>query len=225
MGWAITTNPSSDSLSLSLRRAVKAYGASRQAVLDNGQDMRAGSFGNRRGWVDPQWAGGVFDQLGVELHWCQSYSPWAKGQVEAFARTAHAQFDVQFDSYCGGSPEAKPEGIDKWCAEHFNQLPTVEEVEALFAEFVKTFAERPSDAQGIKPLSPRQRFEQTRIAQRTVPDNVLNILLLKLTGPRQVTNKGVLYNGLYYTDDGGRLFEHQSKQVRLRVDPDDISCC
>ncbi len=223
VGWAITTNPSSDSLALAIRRAVKAYGAPLEAVLDNGRDMQAGSFGNRRGWIDEEWAGGIFEQMGVTLHWCRPFTPWAKGQVEAMARTIHLCYDKRFKSYCGGHIDTKPAGIDRWCVEHLAELPTPEEVDKLFGEWAASFAERPSDAEGIKPLSPRQRFEQTRIAKRTLPDHVLNILLLKLTGPRAVTAKGIRHNGMYYTSGAGHLFLHQGKQLRIRVDPDDIS--
>lgn len=228
VGWAVTTNPSSDSLCLAIRRAVKTYGAPRETVLDNGEDMKARSFGNKRGWLDPEMVGGVFEQLGIELHWCATYTPYAKGQVEAMMRTVHGQFDKLFTSYCGGSINAKPDGIDRWVREHHDELPTLEEVEGAFGEWVGTFAERPSDAEGVKPLSPRQRFDETRIAKRTVPDHVLNVILLKLTAPRRVTSSGVLWNGIRYADDRGRLFEYQGRQVRLRVDPDDISfvwCC
>ncbi len=223
VGWSITTNPSSDSLAQAPRRAVTTCGAPLETVLDNGRDMLAGSFGGKQHWVDPTWAGNVFDQLGVELHICQPFSPWAKGVVEGLARTIHERFCKSFASYCGGEPADKPQGIDKWCAENVEKLPSTVEVEQRFSLWVQAFSERPSDAVGIAPLSPRQRFEQTRIARRTLPDDVLNMLLLKLTGPRKVTSKGVMHNGLRYTDDFGRLFDHQGRQVRLRVDPDDIS--
>jgi hypothetical protein len=224
VGWSITTNPSSDSLSLALKRAVTRHGAPLETMLDNGEDMKAESFGNKnRKWVDEEWAGGLFDQMGVKLHWCKPYSPWSKGQVERMAATIHEQFDKLFTSYCGGSTAAKPDGIDRWCEEHIGELPTEAEVNEAFAQFVETFADRPSDAEWVKPLSPRQRFEQTRIAKRTLPEHVLRVLLLKLTSPRCVTSKGVLYNGLHYTDDGGHMFQLQGKEVRLRVDPDDIT--
>ncbi len=223
VGWAITTNPSQDSLILALRRAVKRHGPPLEVILDNGRDMRSDAFaGKNRKWVAEELASALLSQLGIILHFCQPYSPWSKGGVEAMARTIHAQFDRLFRSFCGGSPADKPEGVDRWCREHHDELPTVPEVEAAFAQFVETFADRPSDAQWVKPLSPRQRFEQTRIAKRTLPDHLLNVLLLKLTGPRRVTSKGVLYNGLHYT--ASRMFgEDQHSQVRLRIDPDDVS--
>lgn len=224
VGWATTTNPSSDSLCLAIKRAVTRHGAPLEVVMDNGEDMKADSIGNkRRKFVDEDWAGGLFDQMGVKLHWCKPYSPYSKGQVERMAATIHEQFDKLFDSYCGGSTAAKPEGVDKWCVEHLAELPTLAEVEQAFAQFVETFADRPSDAIWVKPLTPRQRFEQTRIAKRTLPEHVLRVLLLKLTGPRRVTSKGALYNGLHYTDDGGHMFKLQGQDVRLRVDPDDIT--
>jgi len=206
VGWCLTACPSQDSISLAFRRAVKDYGACLELSLDEGEDYRSRPIGNKKGWIDREWAGGVFDQLGITVHWCEPYSPEAKGQVESFARVVHDWYDKLFASYCGGAPKARPEAVEKWCEEHFNELLTPAEEEKRFAEFIKAFIERPSDADGVKPLSPRQRFEKDRIARRTCPDQVLNTLLLKLTGPRKVTSKGVLCNGLRYTDDGGRLF-------------------
>jgi len=221
VGWAITTNPSSDSLAQALRRAVTTYGASLEVVLDNGRDMAAYSFGGRAKWLDETWVQGVFDQLGVKIHFCDPFSPWAKGQVEGMARTIHEGVCKTFWSYCGRSTQNKPQDIDKECRERFNELPGREEVEQRLSVFVETQNERPSDAVGVAPLSPRQRFEQTRIAVRTLPADQLDLILLPITGPRKVTAKGVMHRGLYYAAD--RLFDRHGQQVRLRYNPDDIS--
>ena len=131
--------------------------------------MKSGSFGNKRGWLDPEWVGGLFEQLGITAHFCTPYSPWAKGSVESFGDTTHEDFCRRFTSFCGGSPERRPDGADKWAKEHVAELPTIAEVEEAFGQFVQAHIERPSEAPGIAPLSPRQKFESTRIAQRTIP--------------------------------------------------------
>ena len=222
VGWQIGMHASSDSLCLALRNAVKTYGAPNEVALDNGADMKSRSFGAKpRKWLDEDRIGGVFEQLGVDVHWCKPYSAWQKGTVESFMNVVHNGFDRQFKSYCGGSPQAKPQDVDRWCEQHFGELPTVEQVRDLFAQFVATYAERPSSVAHMQGRSPRQHFDATRIPKRTCKAEVLDVLLLKPTGPRAVTSKGVLFNGIRYTDP--RLFSYQGKRIWLRSDPDDLS--
>ena len=220
VGWAVTTNPSSDSLNLAIRRAVSVYGAPEKIVLDNGLDMASASFGNKQGF-DASQVAGVFEKLGTAVQWCNAKSPWEKGKVEAFARTCHAHFDKRWPSYCGGSPGSRPEDVEQYCREHFAELPDRSLVEAAFGEWALEFSNRPSDAAGIAPLCPRERYESTRIAKRTMPDELLSILLLKSVAPTRVSSRGVRYQNLHYWDD--RLFELQGKELPLLADPDDIT--
>lgn len=221
LGHAITTNPSSTSLAIAWRRAVTIYGAPAEVYLDNGEDMKSGGFGNKRRTINPEWARGTLEQCGCELHWCTPYQPWTKGSVEAAARVIHQDFDVAFPSYCGGHIDRRPEGLDKWCNDHLEELPTLGEVEELFASWLDVYHARPRRWPDGVDESAHARFERTRIAKRTIPDHILNVLLLPLTSRRKVTAKGVLRNGLYYASD--RLFELQGQEVRLRWVPEDIT--
>ncbi len=209
-GWAVGMNPSSDTIAIALRRGIRQYGAPLHLTMDRGLDMTSRAILR------------FCEDVGIEVHLCRGHSPWQKGAVESKAKTIHLHFCTSFDSYCGGSPRTKPQEIAQRCRQNAAVCPTREEVERRFREFVAADADRPSDAQHMKGEKPRERFEATRIAFRTVPERALNVLLLPMGGPRRVTAKGVLWDGLFYTDDAGRTFEQQGKMVCVRYDADDI---
>lgn len=224
VGWAKTTNPSSDSLAVAIQRAVTRYGSPSHIYMDNGLDMHDATIGGRRRKVaDERWVRAVCHRIGSEVHFCRVRSPESKGGVEQMGNIIHNEFDKLWPSYCGGSPGKKPDQIDKWCREHLDELPTLEDLESAFNQFVETIADRPFLKTDDGWLSRRQCFERDRMPKKTLPVEELRVLLLKLVGPRKVKNKGVLWNGLWYSDDGGRMFEYQDKEVMLRVDVQDVS--
>lgn len=154
--------------------------------------------------------------------------PRARGMGERLNRTIHSDFDrdPQF-AHCfwGRTQEERPEGADKYTSENPDKLPTLEQLDAAFASWVKIYHERPHSGDGMDGLAPRQKwdawFADHPDATLTRHSNALiDWAAGKVVGPRTVGPQGIEYENETFGAGDLQVLWLQSRKVWLRIDPE-----
>jgi transposase InsO family protein len=219
VGWHISDRANSDTIVCAFKRGVQAFGPPREVLCDNGADYKAVA-GRSRKWAsfDEGHLTNLYKELGVECRWAIPYEPWAK-MIESHFRTVHEHHDKLWDTYCGGKPEDRPEGVVGLA---LTALPTIDEVRTRFAEWLEAHHARPQSGDGMCNLAPAQALEQFRGASvRQKPDEaMLDFLCAKVTKPVSVTRDGVRHNGIHYGQGQDALLRRLGEKVLLRVPPE-----
>lgn len=221
VGWLITCQPDTDTITSAFSAGVLAYGAPLEVTLDNGKDYRAAGFSGgkaRRLDETKHRCVSVCAAVGVRARFCLPYEPGSKC-IESWFATLHERFDKLYDSYCGRDPQHRPEDLYDRLRAGGVELPTLDRVRADFARYLEAFHGRPHSGDGMDGLSPREAFARCDpIPRRTAPRALLEELL-KRTVKVTVTRRGVRHNGVYYGQAEERLWPLRGREVLLALDP------
>jgi hypothetical protein len=220
VGHAVGVSESTDLVVRALRRAALRYGAPLTMRTDQGKANRGAGVGD----VDREKLTGIVADMHSELELMTGRSGWAKGSVESAVNVVSMGFDPLFGkAYCGNRPSNRIRGVDEWCDKHLNELPTLAQIDQQLGRFLEAQNARPR--RDLGGLSPRQKFAQTTVPFRKVPEAALGFRLLRAQRVR-VTNRGIPVRagrGTIYVGQGDqRAWELIGQEVILRIDDDDL---
>ncbi|MCC6360396.1 MAG: hypothetical protein IT450_16780 [Phycisphaerales bacterium] len=164
------------------------------------------------------------DVLGFRVYRPPPRTPWVRDEGRF---NAVKEWDRLSPWYCGGSPEEKPENLERRARENIEDVP--EYYSWLRDELPKCVAEvnsRPSDGAMCGGLSPNVAYEQRRVHVRTAdPVSVRLALSISCAVERTVTRRGISVHGVAYGGDDRRLWPMLGKRVLALVDPLDMARC
>lgn len=199
-------------------------GIPKETYMDNGKDYRSHYLGQpekvtgRHEYTTEM--RGLFSMLKIEPHYCEPYSPWSK-PPESFFRTFKMQFSVHQPGYTGGSPDERPEGLDK----ELKKLKAEGKILTLQAAYEKIidwvmndYHHQVHSELGDTPMN--VYLNTPRYEGGTVSQNVAAILLYH-TEKRKAGRDGIRFKNALYKDRA--LYPLQDNWVQVRYDPFDLS--
>jgi putative transposase len=86
---------------------------------------------------DPRWLG-VSGELGIELIYAIAHSPWSQGTTERFYGTFQGRFSKLQPTYCGNSPQTRPECVEQLKCDP-EAVPTLDKVRRDFAAWLDIY--------------------------------------------------------------------------------------
>ena len=224
VGWDIRATENSDGIIAGIRQAMQQWGAPTDAIVDNGKAYKAatgtprGTSKQREYFDDPR-IGSVFAQTGVQVHNSIPFHSWAK-QIESLWTKVKDGFDRWFWCFWGGSPDERPEGMDKWTKQRIDDLPTVDEIRDAFQIFMDEYHATEQTGTGTNGLSPNLVMEQYRGPIRRVDAALLDLLCCRTVGPVKVTRDGIRHNHVLYGQKDEAVWKLQGREVYLRIHPE-----
>lgn len=204
LAWAVVETPSSDSIASVLRRSFVQWGVPLAVYWDNGKDFTCEWLEGKHTHARTESAvkelepamRGVLETLNVRVVHAIVRRARAKILEPNFGNTAN--FDKTLPWYCGHKPTARPERFAKLLEEHEAWLrgqptepvfPTIEQVAALYDEFLDSLNEREHSGEGMSKITPTGRgwmcpnecWERLigNVERRTIPEEVLQFCFAK----------------------------------------------
>jgi hypothetical protein len=244
VGWTILfDSPDGDRTMGVFVRAVGEHGQPEVLYIDNGKDFRMSRFaGGRRRAPKPTekivaeaTIKPLVETLGVSCIFALPYNARAK-VLEPFFKILSERFDKTWETYCGRSPEHKPESVKALrgrAAEHHAAGLCLEAFSQAFNRWVtEAYSVLKSPCLAARGLSPAQAFVDLRrknfVAVR--PSQERLALLLMPSVPVRVTQNGVWvrpfmahYWSAELEDRRGASARDVARSVRYRYDPGDPS--
>ncbi|MEX0886053.1 MAG: DNA-binding domain-containing protein [Phycisphaeraceae bacterium] len=248
----LSPSPNSSTIMASLRAGLldeQAMGGPRAIWIDNGRDYDCYAFhaqtkqqrlGKRRVEYDETEFKGLFGLLGIEAHFSIAHNPNGKARMERWFDTVHLQFDKTFASYCGRSPEHRPESLKAVLADPA-KAPTFGEVAEQFDAYLAASNMRTDhaiddlcDPRGMVPLSPVDALAQWSPTRRVLADpGVLDLLMQQWHKPVQAHRNGITIKPFGQTLRYGGMSEalrpykalrgEDRPWLRVTYDPADLS--
>ena len=228
VGWTIyAADPNTDSILAAFSMGAKSHGVCEWVYIDNGKDydshaLQGKTKRQRRRHIeyDEQRAVGVFGGLGVRVKHAWPFHGQSK-PIERFFGTVESRFGKLWPTYCGNSPKNRPENLELRLER--GAAPPLEEFVKAFGEWLETdYHARTHTGDGMNGESPAAVFDQCLEEKRTVPDEVLAVLLWKPSKLLKVGQNGVAWQGLRYGVGELSLLGWLGKEVCLRIDPTDV---
>lgn len=251
LAWVIVENPSSDSIAAVLKRTFLDHGLPASLYWDNGKDFTCEWFEGKAprtrrasavGELGTAWRG-VLETVGVRVHHAIVKRARSKIIEPNFNNTAN--FDATLPWYCGHKPTARPERFADLLDRHERWLrgdaaepafPTIEQVAAIYDEFLGSLNEREHSGEGMQKITPTGRgwlcpneaWERLigQVERRSVPADVIQFAFAKR---REVT----IRNGEVRTTFGGKQFHYRladgvslmafnGREIQFGYDPLDL---
>ena len=220
-------DPCTDNILISFRCAAKAHGLPETIWVDNGRDYDAHALHGRTKKerrarvvkIDREHTYGVFAMLNIKARNVQTYHGQSK-PIERVFLTLEEQFGKGWDTYCGRSPENRPEGLQERI--DAGKAPTLEEFRQAFAAWVDVYNSSEHTGDGMEGKSPDVVFAENLVTKRTLPDAELDVLTLKPGKPVKVGRNGVRWNGVRYGKYNEILRRRLGQMVYVAGDPKDV---
>jgi putative transposase len=228
-GWTIQVSAgNTDTILAAFCDGVKLKGVPEQVLIDNGKDYDSKDIQGQtkrerrlRLDIDPDRCKGVFCQLGVATHHCPPFHPQSK-PIERQFGTICRRFSPRFQTYCGNSPENRPEDCEDKVAAGL--APTLAEFIDLFRAWLESdYHQSAHEGQGMDGRCPAEIFTACLGTIKTAPPELLDLLCQRRTRPVKVGRNGVTYKGLRYGQFEPELHRLLGREVVLRIDDRDIS--
>lgn len=209
VGWVVSDGPNSSTILAALKMGLEDpdnHGGPDECFIDNGNDYDSFIFhgqtktqrqSKRRVEVDESTFQGIYRQLGIDVHFSLPFNPTGKSRVERWFGTVHDQHDRSQATYCGRSPEKRPEGLTKILKDPSN-APTFEQARHDIDRYIRAWnasidhqVDDLVDAGGHR-LSPDQAMATWCDRRRVLPEpHVLNLLMQHWHKPVGVGKRGV----------------------------------
>jgi transposase InsO family protein/transposase len=234
LGWHIDEVPSTLTIIRAVKMMVEHYGCPEGFLVDNGKDFSsywfAGNAWNEQhrkfGKRDRQAVSCVTDDLGSIVQFCTPYRGQSK-PIERFFGFVSGEHDKGFKSYTGSNTADRIDELKLYWG-NFNggqkipveELPTIEEVRAVFAHFVEWFnSSWHHSGQGMDNRTPDAVFNENRKERRDIPEEYQKYVWTRRE-ILKVQRNGVKFEGEWYINKDMQLIDGQD--VELRVNIDDI---
>ncbi len=227
VGWAIYTHaPNADVILKAWVDGVRKHGLPAHVYVDNGKTYDASQLQGRtkkerRDGVDLVRQDAAWAAFDVKVHHAWPYHGQSKA-IERVFGTICQRFSKWFSTYCGGSPQTRPDGLATRLDS--GEAPTLAEFTRAFADWVDgVYHALPHSGDGMGGRSPREVFDACLRAKVTVPDEILRFRTLPRFGPVTVGQHGVVWHGMHYGGFDAIVQSRFGRKVMLAVDADDIS--
>ena len=244
VGIALTKSANSDGVVMAFRKAIMRHGVPQIFYGDNGREFLTSDFGGRgRRKTDSRANYGktILDRLGIAMHNSQVANAKAKA-IERFFGEICNNFSKFVTTYAGGKPADRPErlgGILKdggkadgdsnrgSSSSNANKIPMLSEATQWIESYIEGYYNnQPSNARGLKGMTPNQCWEQKLIIKKTATQDQLDLLML-----RSVRLQEVKRNGVYLTIGGEKVWFYDTElvttymkhKVYVRYNPEDLS--
>lgn len=202
--YAWSQEGSSRSITTVLRHHCIDFGKFRVFYCDNGKDYQKTARGARGGaWnvndIPPE-AMGVLARLDVQVKFCIKFHPQSK-LIERANNTIHQRFDRRWATYCGPSPDKRPDRCEKLMTRHNRLLADgrVDESEVpLASEFVRAarawiegeYNRLEKNVEGMEGLTPFDAWEQFRWSGASDPIDPAALVPLLASRAARVIRRG-----------------------------------
>lgn len=224
VGWILAPFANTITILGSFKRAIRDHGIPSRVRTDCGKDYRSATGGEKRWDVDELDAArvrSVIERLGIQHQQATPFFPWAKS-IESWFGTLKEHFDKLLASYIGGSPTERHQDRHAWAKKNPHLLPTIEEVEAMLADYIARYHATPHSGHGVYGNTPAEALEKFRAGPvRTLPEDTLEFHFLGFTEPKLVRRDGVRHLKAWYGWGEPRLVALQGEKVILGIHPDD----
>ncbi len=171
LAWAIVEQPSSDSIATVLKRVFLRHGLPGAVYWDNGKDFccewlegrQAKSLFHKMAPLE-EGMRGVLETLGVRVHHAIVKRARAKIIEPNFLNTA--LYDKTLPWWCGHTPSDRPERFGVLVEQHERWpkgeeaergFPTIEQVAALYEDFLESLNEREHSGEEMRKITPTGR--------------------------------------------------------------------
>jgi len=251
VGWHLAPVPNSATILAAFKMGMmdeSNHGGPTDVIVDNGKDFDAWTWTGEskkerkrrvlsKGYIDEPHFKGTFGLLSIQPHFALPYNPRGKTYLERFFGKMHDRFDRNQVTYCGATPEDRPESLAQVLKDRRN-VPTFAQVKEAFGDFVTGYnlgADHDIDGlidreHGNVRLSPAQAMEQWTAERLTRADeNVLTHTLQLFAPPVKVNKQGVRVTisgaTLHYGQHDGELRSAAKRGRRFVVgyDPHDLA--
>jgi putative transposase len=229
VGHNMNYNPSTDTIMAAFSKPAldKTIGLPNDIYIDNGRDYSSYEFagrGNRRQaeQVDEARVRSLVTQLGIVPHFAIPKNARAK-TIERFFRIVAEKFCKRFPTYCGSDNKERPEGLEELLKNHPEKIPSFEEVQTAFNDWVKyVYNKLPSEGAGRQGECPDETFQRTRGPIRLAGEETMRLCMMRHSQPVAVQREGVKLLGQWYFD-GELTAVHLGEKVYLRYRDEDMT--
>ena len=235
LAWAIVETPSSDSIASVLVRVFLDFGLPNALYWDNGKDFCCEWLEGRQRRQGASYrveelstvTRGVVETLGVRIHHAIVKRARSKIIEPNFLNTS--LFDRSTPWWCGHNAQARPDRLDDLVKQHERWLEgdsdeppfkTIEEIAALYDEFLESLNEREHSGEGMEKLTPAGRGWMCpneawkrligNVPRRSAPAEVLQFCFHKR---KTLTVR----NGTIQTTFGGRVFYYRMPENPVQL--------
>lgn len=233
VGWNVTDNPCSNSTLFALRHAILRYGAPKVVLFDNGtefltNDIAGRGHRTRKSKWNAEKPETILSRLGIEMKNAQVRNARAKPIERAFL-TFKESISKLFDSYTGGHILERPESLKARIKK--GEIP----MDSQIREFLDVLIDGIYNAGDYGGAEKNKYKGYSRLdvwnesiqntTQRIIPEDDLNLLLMRTNGYQKVKRKGVFITiageKIWYSREN--IWELLDKEVYVRYDPTDLS--
>jgi transposase InsO family protein len=231
VGIALRKSADSDGVTIAFRKAVERYGIPSIFYGDNGREFLTADFGGRgrRKTSDKTKAQSgetILSRLGIAMHNSQVANAKAKA-IERFFGEICKNFSKFVATYAGGTPADRPERM-RGDLKKFDNTPLLSEVKQQLETFIEGYYNnQPSQAKGLKGITPNECWERNLVVKKTATWEQLNLLLLRNAKLQQVQRNGVYVtigkdNKLWFTNEN-LVMNYMTHKVYVRYNPEDLT--
>jgi transposase InsO family protein len=228
VGYRISGGGNTATILDAMRMAIDGHGTPGKLYFDLGRDFNSRALGGiarkqlflgKRREAN-ECVGSTCGMLGITVTNCQPYHGQAK-PIERWFRTLN-QFSKAQPTYCGNSPENKPENLMDRIKR--GASPLLVDVMDSFALFVDWYNEaHEHSGQGMDGKTPARVFDEC-LKERRMPDAKTMELAFWRPFMVKIGRNGVQCNRMSYRLSDNRIWmDNQGKPVVVRVNPNDQS--
>lgn len=263
VGWVLGPAPHQEAILVAMRMAF-GQAVPEYLRIDNGKDFTARSIvgmskAERRQLLaqhgtdykdvvrkartmivpdDDRWKG-IVPSLGIQLIFAIPYNPQSKGTLERFFGRMHDQFDKNFASYCGRSPEHRPDTLqDVRDGRTFRGMkglelvdtggvPTIEQARASLEGWMTLYDLTPHHGLGLNGRTPAAVWNSAQKLRKAVETEL--DFLISVRGTYRVSANGVSLvaagQTLSYGMADPALGRYRGRDVLVAVDPEYPARC
>lgn len=229
-GFRMVPTGNEHSLLLAFGDLAASCGLPGTVIADNGKNYSSwqwrGNAPKRRAYRQAgelaDQVEGLFALLGITPSWCLPYNPNGKARLERWFRTLDEQFCKQFASYCGRTPEDRPDAHAKL----IRRAVPWETFVAKLKDYVAVYNARPHSGEGMDGRTPQQVMALAP-RKRVLDDNVRPLLLAAWHRPVSVGRNGVAVRICgatvrYGADEPALRALAIGTKIRVAYDPEDV---
>lgn len=235
VGWCIFVHdPNTDTILKAFVAGCEGHGVPKKVQIDNGKDYdsralqgitkrqrRSGQFESDERSL------GAFNILSIAVQHVWPYHGQSK-PIERFFGTVCERFSKLWETYCGSSPQARPENLTRHRGIagqlELGKAPSLEEFTAGFSEWLDAdYHGRMHLGDAMNGQSPAAVFEECLQSKRCLDSETLLFACMPRTKPVKVGRHGVTANGLHYGANNSDVQRLYGQKVILAVDNSDLS--
>ncbi|MDR2370917.1 MAG: DDE-type integrase/transposase/recombinase [Treponema sp.] len=234
LGWHIDEVPSTLTIIRATKMMAEQYGCPEAFLVDNGKDFSsywfAGDSWNEQhrkaGKRDKGEISSITGDMGTAVQFCTPYRGQSK-PIERFFGFLSGEHDKAFKSYTGSNTANRIDELKLYWGSFdgkkkipIEELPTIEEVRAIFAEFVKWYNTKwRHGGRGMDHKTPDTVFAENRRERRDIPEEYRKYVWTRREVCTVQRNGVEAGGGWYFNEEMGLIV---GQKVELRISIDDI---